>query len=106
MRIREGCILTATNSSDERVKSLIGCKGALHVVNGEPLRFVVGTNENARSFTTATTKRLGYIPQTISLRKKVLLHGILKRGMRRQLIRLCLHFSKINNTKKRRNHNG
>ncbi len=56
MRIREGCILTATNSSDERVKSLIGCKGALHVVNGEPLRFVVGTNENARSFTTATTK--------------------------------------------------
>lgn len=43
MRIREGCILTATNSSDERVKSLIGCKGALHVVNGEPLRFVVGT---------------------------------------------------------------
>lgn len=24
MRIREGCILTATNSSDERVKSLIG----------------------------------------------------------------------------------
>lgn len=32
MRIREGCILTATNSSDERVKSLIGCKGALHVV--------------------------------------------------------------------------
>lgn len=49
MRIREGCILTATNSSDERVKSLIGCKGALHVVNGEPLRFVVGTNENARS---------------------------------------------------------
>ena len=35
MRIREGCILTATNSSDERVKSLIGCKGALHVVNGE-----------------------------------------------------------------------
>ena len=61
MRIREGCILTATNSSDERVKSLIGCKGALHVVNGEPLRFVVGTNENARSFTTATTKRLGVI---------------------------------------------
>ena len=58
MRIREGCILTATNSSDERVKSLIGCKGALHVVNGEPLRFVVGTNENARSF---TTKRLGVI---------------------------------------------
>lgn len=55
MRIREGCILTATNSSDERVKSLIGCKGALHVVNGEPLRFVVGTNENALSFTTATT---------------------------------------------------
>ena len=51
MRIREGCILTATNSSDERVKSLIG----------EPLRFVVGTNENARSFTTATTKRLGVI---------------------------------------------
>lgn len=43
MRIREGCILTATNSSDERVKSLIGCKGALHVVNGEPLRFVVLT---------------------------------------------------------------
>lgn len=124
MRIREGCILTATNSNDERVKSLIGCKGALHVVNGEPLRFVVGSNENTRSFTTATTKRLGvigvnifvstvtgteytfefrcirYIPQTISLRKKVLLHGILKRGMRRQLIRLCLHFSKINNTKK------
>lgn len=28
MRIREGCILTATNSSDERVKSLIGCKCA------------------------------------------------------------------------------
>lgn len=54
MRIREGCILTATNSSDERVKSLIGCKGALHVVNGEPLRFVVGTNENARSFTCTT----------------------------------------------------
>ena len=53
MRIREGCILTATNSSDERVKSLI--------VNGEPLRFVVGSNENARSFTTATTKRLGVI---------------------------------------------
>lgn len=59
MRILEGCILTATNSSDERVKSLIGCKGALHVVNGEPLRFVVGSNENARSFMTATTKRLG-----------------------------------------------
>ena len=66
MRIREGCILTATNSSDERVKSLIGCKGALHVVNGEPLRFVVGTNENARSFTTATTKRLGVIGVNIS----------------------------------------
>lgn len=61
MRIREECILTATNSSDERVKSLIGCKGALHVVNGEPLRFVVGSNENARSFMTATTKRLGVI---------------------------------------------
>lgn len=61
MRIREGCILTATNSNDERVKSLIGCKGALHVVNGEPLRFVVGSNENTRSFTTATTKRLGVI---------------------------------------------
>lgn len=56
MRIREGCILTATNSNDERVKSLIGCKGALHVVNGEPLRFVVGSNENARSFTTAHDK--------------------------------------------------
>lgn len=42
MRIREGCILTATNSNDERVKSLIGCKGALHVVNGEPLRVCRG----------------------------------------------------------------
>ena len=65
MRIREGCILTATNSSDERVKSLIGCKGALHVVNGEPLRAAVLAalcrDENARSFTTATTKRLGVI---------------------------------------------
>lgn len=58
MRIREGCILTATNSCDESVKSLIGCKGALHVVNGEPLLFTVGTN---RSFTTAATKRLGVI---------------------------------------------
>lgn len=53
MRIREGCILTATNSSDERVKSLIGCKGALHVVNGEPLRFVVGTGD----FLKGQTKR-------------------------------------------------
>ena len=58
MRIQEKCILTSTSSNDEKVKSLIGRKGALHVVNGEPLRFTVGTS---RYFETAATKRLGVI---------------------------------------------
>lgn len=46
------------------------------------------------------TQEITDIPQTISLRKKALLHGIPKLGIRRLPIRLCLHFLKINNTKK------
>ena len=66
MRIREGCILTATNSSDERVKSLIGCFdktalcydiGSVHSLASAIMR-ICATYENLTNFRKVFVERL------------------------------------------------
>ena len=57
MRIRDCCILADTNSTDEKVRPLIGRKGTLQITNGAPLVFT----GRESVMTTTPTKCVGVV---------------------------------------------
>lgn len=61
MRIRDCCILADTNSTDEKVRPLIGRKGTLQITNGAPLVFTTGFPGRESVMTTTPTKCVGVV---------------------------------------------
>lgn len=61
MRIRDCCILVDTNSTDEKVRPLIGRKGTLQITNGAPLVFTTGFPGRESVMTTTPTKCVGVV---------------------------------------------